>query len=214
MKQSKYNLNQQKSSNQSTPDSATKINLDEWAPKIAQEFIDNLNRASLESNEINKLKGRNVTKNNLLERAIQIAIEAHAGQTDKAGEPYILHPLRVMFSLDAIDQKIVGVLHDVVEDCKDQGWTFERLEKEGFSPRIIDAIRAISKLDGEDLDDYLKRVESNRIALAVKLKDLKDNMDMTRISNPTDKDLERVKRYTYTLQRLKTQHCKIDGSMG
>jgi (p)ppGpp synthase/HD superfamily hydrolase len=214
MKQSKHNLNHQKSPNQSTVDSTTKLNLGEWAQKAAEQFKNNLNKVALESNEINNLKGRNVTKNNLLERAIQIAIEAHAGQTDKAGEPYILHPLRVMFSLDAIDHKIVGVLHDVVEDCKDKGWTFERLEKEGFSPRIIDAIRAISKLDGEEIDDYLKRVESNRIALAVKLKDLKDNMDMTRISDPTDKDLERIKRYTYTLQRLKAQYCEIDGSMG
>lgn len=141
-----------------------------------------------------------------LERAIQIATQAHAGQIDKAGEPYILHPLRVMFNMETIEQKIVAVLHDVVEDCKDKGWTLERLEKEGFNQNVLDAVKAVSKVDGEELESYLKRVESNRLALAVKLKDLKDNMDMTRISNPTDKDLDRIRRYTSTLQRLKSKY--------
>jgi (p)ppGpp synthase/HD superfamily hydrolase len=141
-----------------------------------------------------------------LERAIQIAVEAHAGQVDKAGEPYILHPLRVMFGLDTDIEKIVGVLHDVVEDCKDKGWSHDRLKEEGFDSNVLDAVRAISKEDGEDLEAYLKRVESNKLALAVKLKDLKDNMDMTRISNPSTEDLERIKRYTSSLQRLKVKH--------
>ena len=77
-----------------------------------------------------------------LERAIEIATEAHRGQLDKAGNEYIGHPLRVMAMGQTIEEKIVGVLHDVVEDCD---WTFEQLAAEGFSPRIIEALRCVTK---------------------------------------------------------------------
>jgi (p)ppGpp synthase/HD superfamily hydrolase len=70
-----------------------------------------------------------------LQRAIEIAVAAHKGQTDKVGNLYVLHPFRVMEALDTEDEKIVGVLHDVVEDCV--GWTWERMRDEGFSERVI-----------------------------------------------------------------------------
>ena len=84
-----------------------------------------------------------------LERAIIIAAEAHAGVRDKAGAPYILHPLRMMLGLSSPDERIVAVLHDVCEDCP--GWTFDRLRDEGFSDKIIAALDAVTKREGEDL---------------------------------------------------------------
>jgi (p)ppGpp synthase/HD superfamily hydrolase len=78
-----------------------------------------------------------------LETAIAIAAEAHEGQVDKAGAPYILHPLRVMLRLDTNEERIVAVLHDVVEDCK--GWSFKRLKAEKFSDRVIGALKALTK---------------------------------------------------------------------
>ena len=71
-----------------------------------------------------------------LQKAISIAVKAHEGQIDKGGNPYILHPLRVMMSLRTVDEMIVGVLHDVVEDCSDRGFGWERLEEERFSNTI------------------------------------------------------------------------------
>jgi (p)ppGpp synthase/HD superfamily hydrolase len=85
-----------------------------------------------------------------LQRAIEIAVEAHKGQVDKAGSLYVLHPLRVMMSLDTEDEKIVGVLHDVVEDC--EGWTWDRLRSEGFSEKIIDALQSVSKTPDEEVE--------------------------------------------------------------
>src|SRR6202034_2035323 len=82
-----------------------------------------------------------------LERAIAIAVEGHSGQVDKAGEPYILHPLRVMLNCATAEERIVGVLHDVVEDCP--GWTFERLREEGFSDTVLTALDAVTHREGE-----------------------------------------------------------------
>ena len=100
-----------------------------------------------------------------LERAIQIATEAHHGQVDKAGNDYILHPLRVMELGNSLEEKIVGVLHDVVEDTD---WTFERLADEGFSPIILDALRCVTKLsENEPYDHFISRVQANPLAIAV-----------------------------------------------
>lgn len=128
-----------------------------------------------------------------LERAIAIAREAHAGQTDKGGEPYILHSLRVMRAQDTEEARIVAVLHDVVEDCP--GWTFERLATEGFSSGVIEALRLVTKINGEIYEAFVKRAASNPIARAVKLADIRDNMDLSRLTNATEKDLKRVEKY-------------------
>jgi (p)ppGpp synthase/HD superfamily hydrolase len=128
-----------------------------------------------------------------LERAIAIAAEAHAGQLDKAGTPYILHPLRMMLSMSSIDERIVATLHDVCEDCP--GWTFDRLRSEGFSNRIIDAVRSVTKRNAEDYDDFVRRSAANPIARRVKLADLHDNSDLSRIAVPTERDLQRIAKY-------------------
>ncbi len=128
-----------------------------------------------------------------LEHAIAIAATAHAGQTDKAGTPYILHPLRVMLRLTTEAERITAVLHDVVEDC--EGWSFERLLGEGFSPEIVEALKSVSKVDGESYEDFVKRAAQNPIGRRVKFSDLHDNSDLSRISQPTAKDHERIARY-------------------
>ena len=109
-----------------------------------------------------------------LERAIEIATEAHRGQYDKVGNDYIGHPLRVMAAGKTTEEKIVGVLHDVVEDS---GWSFERLAAEGFSGEIIEALRCVTKLsENEPYDKFITRVKENPLAVAVKLNDLMDNV--------------------------------------
>jgi (p)ppGpp synthase/HD superfamily hydrolase len=113
-----------------------------------------------------------------LERAITIAGEAHAGQVDKAGAPYVLHPLRMMLRMSSIDERIVAVLHDVCEDCP--GWTFDRLRREGFSERIIDALQSVTKRDGETYEDFVRRSAANPTGRRVKLADLHDNSDLSR----------------------------------
>ena len=135
-----------------------------------------------------------------LERAIQIAVSAHAGQSDKAGNAYILHPLRVMMSLQTDDQRIVGVLHDVCEDC--EGWDFDRLSSEGFSPPIIEALKSVTKREdgSEGYFDFVRRAMKNDIGRHVKRADLLDNLDILRIKSPTDKDFERLKRYHAAIQ--------------
>lgn len=128
-----------------------------------------------------------------LERAIEIATEAHRGQSDKAGNNYIDHPLRVMSAGETLNEKIVGVLHDVVEDS---GWTFEQLSNEGFSDEIIAALRCVTKLsEDEPYDEFIERVKKNDLAIAVKINDLSDNMDIRRLKEVTEKDLQRLQKY-------------------
>lgn len=135
-----------------------------------------------------------------LERAIQIAAEAHKGQLDKAGRDYIGHPLRVMEMGKTEEEKIVGVLHDVVEDGD---WTFEALEAEGFSKEVIDALRCVTKTsENENYDDFIERVKKNPLAVAVKINDLTDNMDIRRLPYLSDKDVKRLKKYLKAYKKL------------
>ncbi len=136
-----------------------------------------------------------------LERAIEIAVSAHKGQVDKAGSPYILHPLRIMFSLKSDDEKMVGVLHDVVEDSE---WKFEDLAKEGFPDTVLDALKSVTKIEGESYAEFVVRAYANPIGRNVKIADIIDNLDITRIAEPTDKDFERLKKYRKALNVLQS----------
>ena len=128
-----------------------------------------------------------------LQRAIEIATQAHQGQFDKSGKDYIEHPLRVMEMGQTENEKIVGVLHDVIEDTD---WTFEKLADEGFSQEIIAALRCVTKLsENENYDDFIERVKKNPLATAVKINDLTDNMDIRRLPYLSDKDVKRLKKY-------------------
>jgi GTP diphosphokinase / guanosine-3',5'-bis(diphosphate) 3'-diphosphatase len=135
----------------------------------------------------------------LLNLAIAIANQAHAGQLDKAGKPYISHPLTVMAQMDTLESKIVAVLHDAIEDSD---LTIADLKQQGFPEFITAAIAAITKLDGEPYEDYILRVKSNAIAHKVKIADVTHNMDISRIANPTEKDFQRLEKYQKVLQKL------------
>lgn len=134
-----------------------------------------------------------------LQTAIAIAHQAHAGQQDKAGKPYISHPLRVMERLSTIPDKIVGVLHDAVEDSE---LTLADLRDAGFADEVLTAVDAVTKRDGEEYEVYLQRVMADAIALRVKIADMTDNMDLSRIASPKDKDWKRLRKYEQTLPRL------------
>lgn len=135
-----------------------------------------------------------------LEKAIEIATEAHQGQFDKAGRDYIGHPLRVMEMGKTEEEKIVGVLHDVIEDTD---WTFEKLAEEGFSDEVIAALRCVTKIyENENYDDFIDRVKKNPLAVAVKINDLTDNMDIRRLPYLSDKDVKRLKKYLKAYKRL------------
>jgi (p)ppGpp synthase/HD superfamily hydrolase len=138
-------------------------------------------------------------KRGTLERAIELAVEHHKGQFDKAGKPYILHPLRVMMSVDKDDEKIVAVMHDIVEDTD---ITLDDLRNEGFSEQVISAIECVTKGEEEDYDSFIERISHNPLAIQVKLADINDNMDLSRLSNVTEKDLERVEKYKKAKEKL------------
>lgn len=136
----------------------------------------------------------------ILDRAKEIAKVAHEGQVDKAGKPYIEHPMRVMNMGKSMEEKIAGILHDVVEDSE---WTFEMLEKEGIPKDVMDALRCVTKLsEDEDYDHFIARVKTNPLAIKVKLNDLKDNMDITRLEEVTEKDLARLNKYIRAYRQL------------
>lgn len=134
-----------------------------------------------------------------LERAIALAAEAHAGQTDKVGEAYILHPLRVMLAVLEPEERIVAVLHDVVEDTS---WTLAQLRAEGFSEKIVAAVDALTRREGEEYFDFVLRAGANPVARPVKLADLRDNLDQSRIANPSQQDQTRSEKYRKALALL------------
>ena len=136
-----------------------------------------------------------------LAKAIEIAASAHSTQKDKGGSPYILHPIRVMMSLNTEEEKIVGVLHDVVEDSED--WDFDRLREEGFAEDIISALKSVTKQsDAENYMAFIERAGRNQIGRNVKIADIKDNLDVTRIGPLKEKDLLRINKYKNAFSKL------------
>lgn len=134
-----------------------------------------------------------------LERAIALAAEAHAGQVDKAEHPYILHPLRVMLQVEGDYAQMAAVLHDVVEDTS---VTLDQLTREGFPQVVVEAVDALTKRPGETRLMAAERAAQNAIARVVKLADNADNMDLSRIPNPTEKDFARLEEYKAVRQLL------------
>ena len=136
-----------------------------------------------------------------LAKAIEIAASAHSTQKDKGGSPYILHPIRVMMSLNTEEEKIVGVLHDVVEDSED--WDFDRAREQGFAEDIISALKSVTKQsDAENYEAFIERAGRNQIGRNVKIADIKDNLDVTRIGPLKEKDLLRINKYKNALSKL------------
>jgi len=128
----------------------------------------------------------------LLERAIAIALHAHQGQTDKAGQPYILHPLRLMLQMNDLNAQITAVLHDVVEDSD---YTLQDLAAAGFEPQVLAALDCLTKRAGETRLDAAHRAAAHPLARRVKLADNADNMDLSRLPNPGPEDHARLSQY-------------------
>ena len=127
-----------------------------------------------------------------IEDAIIFATEAHRGQVDKAGNPYILHPLRLMCSQQNDTERIIAVLHDVVEDTD---YTLDDLRKMGYEEDIVEAVDCLTRREDETYEEFIHRIKPNRLARRVKLADLQDNMDIRRAGLLQEKDLERLQRY-------------------
>jgi len=128
----------------------------------------------------------------LLERSIHLAVGAHKGQFDKAGVPYILHPLRVMSSSGSVFEKIVAVLHDTLEDTT---LTRKQLRDEGFPTVVLDALDAVTKNKSENYDEFILRCKNNPVARSVKLLDMRDNCDLFRLQEIEEKHIDMVRKY-------------------
>lgn len=140
-----------------------------------------------------------------LENAIAIAATVHKGQTDKAGAPYILHPLRLMMKMADRSAQIAAILHDVVEDGPaEDKWTFERLREAGFDDDVVEAVNCVTKRDGEDYEEFIRRAATNPVARRVKIADLEDNMNILRIGEIRPRDLERLEKYHRSWRFLTT----------
>jgi (p)ppGpp synthase/HD superfamily hydrolase len=135
----------------------------------------------------------------MLEKAILIATKAHADQIDRSGEPYIMHPIRVMTHCATTFEKICAVLHDVVEDTS---ITLQDLRDAGFSEDIVHVIDLLSRRDDESYEAFIERICTDIRACRVKRADLRDNMDMSRIKNPTPEDFQRMEKYEAALKRI------------
>ena len=134
-----------------------------------------------------------------LDKAVKIACKAHAGQVDKAGQPYILHPLRLMLKFQNEQERIVAVLHDVIEDSD---LTRDDLITCGFSKTIVNALDCLSKKENERYENFINRILSNELARKIKIEDIKDNLDLTRIESINNEDLKRVLKYHNALRVL------------
>lgn len=134
-----------------------------------------------------------------LERALQIAVQAHAGQKDRSGEPYIFHPLRVMARCTSPDGRIVALLHDVVEDTP---VTFEQISAAGFSARILDVLRLVTHAPEVSYEDYIATIATDPTATEVKIADLEDNSDIRRSQPVDEKSIARLQRYISAYQLL------------
>lgn len=147
-------------------------------------------------------------KGELLDKMLLIATNAHAGQFDRGGNPYILHPLKVMHYLKSSDEELMCIAlgHDVIEDTS---VTFSDLKNAGMTDRIIEGIRTLTKMPGETYDEYKIRVFSNVDAMRVKMSDLRHNTDIRRLKGVTEKDIARMAKYQTFYMELK---FKLEGN--
>jgi (p)ppGpp synthase/HD superfamily hydrolase len=128
----------------------------------------------------------------LIETSLQIALQAYAGKTDKAGREYILHPLRVMAKMKTDLEMSAALLHDVIEDSD---ITAEQLLAEGIPAEVVEAVRYLSKNEQEDYMDFVARVKQNPLAAKVKIADIEDNLDILRLAALDEHDLARIRKY-------------------
>lgn len=135
----------------------------------------------------------------LISKSIEIAIRAHAGQFDKSGESYILHPLRVMHKLKSEEEICTAILHDVIEDSN---ISENELLIAGIPPKIVTAVKCLSRIKNETYEDFINRVLQNELAIKIKHADIEDNMNLMRLTSLTDADVKRIKKYHKAWMRL------------
>lgn len=138
---------------------------------------------------------------NLVEKALQIALDAHSGQVDKAGMPYIMHPIAVAAQQKTEDAFVVGLLHDVLEDSE---YTEEDLEAQGIPKHIIEALLRLTHDKGKPYFSYINRIKFNELAKAVKLADLRHNSDLSRLQHVSEDDKKRVEKYAKAIEILES----------
>ena len=136
----------------------------------------------------------------LVNKAKEIAEQAHAGQIDKAGSPYMEHPAFVASMMETDEEKIVAWLHDVLEDTSVSAKCLAAV----FPERIMAALDALTHRDNESYEEYIERIRLNQLAVKVKMADLVHNMDLTRLHDPTEKDFQRAKKYKLAYEKLLT----------
>ena len=141
----------------------------------------------------------------MLTEAIILAARAHEGQLDKGGHPYIFHPLRLMLQLESEKDQIIAILHDVIEDTD---WTLDKLREKGFSEEIVSVIDCLSRREEEDYEEYIDRLMLDSTACRIKLLDLRDNLDLTRIRGDSADARERVKKYQRAQKRIQEALAK------
>lgn len=134
-----------------------------------------------------------------LDDAIWLATSAHRGQKDRSGQPFILHPLRVMCNMKDDTLRTIAMLHDVVEDTD---WTQGGLEEAGYEMDVLYAVDALTRRDDESYPEYITRVLMNRYATRVKLSDIEDNTSIDRMLVTDQRDIERLRRYKLAWDRL------------
>lgn len=138
-------------------------------------------------------------RSDVLCTAMRIATEAHDGQVDRAGKPYIYHPLKVATMTGSFDEFVTALLHDVLEDSD---YTAADLLTAGIPEHIVDALILLTHEDDEPYMDYVRRAKENDLARAVKLADLKHNSDLSRLPVVTEKDLKRAEKYKKAMEIL------------
>ncbi len=140
-------------------------------------------------------------KGELLNKMLVLVTNRHANQFDKGGNPYILHPIAVMHLLENADeeQQCIALGHDMVEDC---GVTYAELREMGFTDRIIEGIRCLTKVPGETYDEYKNKVKSNPDSIKVKIADLRHNTDIRRLKGVSEKDMARMEKYFHFYMEL------------
>jgi hypothetical protein len=153
-------------------------------------------------------------KQEILSNALAFAVKHHYGQFDKAGHAYILHPLKVMYLMKTDDEELmaIAVLHDVVEDCfpNDHEAGFAALHAIGMTPRIITAVRLLTRKKEIPYDEYIDGIMGNIDAMRAKKIDLRHNMDLRRLKGVTDKDMKRIEKYVKTYHKIDTALKAVD----
>lgn len=146
----------------------------------------------------------------MFDKAMFIAAREHLGVRDKGGHAYILHPMRIAMRLRTSDEELmsIAILHDVIEDSK---LTFEDLKAEGFSDRVIAALKLLTHQKGVSYDDYIDNMRGNRDALRVKREDLRDNSDITRLKGVREKDFERMNKYIRSFAKVEAYLKELEG---